>query len=63
MDLYVSVEELRARLAGDQAPAVIDVRDPADYAAAHVPGAINIPADQLAHRLGELPVGKPVVTY
>lgn len=39
---------------------VIDVREPAEYVAGHVPGAILIPMGQLATRLAELPLGAPV---
>jgi len=39
---------------------VIDVREPAEYAAGHVPGARPIPAGQLPARLGELPRTAPV---
>ncbi|HEX6121710.1 MAG TPA: rhodanese-like domain-containing protein [Ktedonobacterales bacterium] len=45
------------------APVVVDVRDPEEYAAGHVAGALNVPLDQLAARLGELPAGREVVTY
>lgn len=38
----------------DQALFVLDVRTPEEYAAGHLPGAVNIPHDQLAGRLGEL---------
>jgi phage shock protein E len=38
----------------DQALFVLDVRTPEEYAAGHLPGAVNIPHDQLATRLGEL---------
>jgi len=42
---------------------VLDVRPPEEFAAGHVPGAINIPIDELAKRLGELPKRKEVVAY
>jgi rhodanese-related sulfurtransferase/DNA-binding transcriptional ArsR family regulator len=42
---------------------VLDVRPPEEYAAGHVPGAINIPADQLAKRLRELPKRHEVIAY
>jgi len=44
---------------------LLDVRKPEEFAAGHVPGAINIPHDQLANRLAELPASrdKPVVVY
>src|SRR5690606_26187062 len=29
----------------------------------HLPGAINIPAEELARRLGELPPGRDIVAY
>jgi rhodanese-related sulfurtransferase len=34
---------------------VVDVREPDEYAAGHVPGAINLPLGALRERHGELP--------
>ena len=42
---------------------VLDVRPPEEFAAGHVPGAINIPLDRLAKRLRELPGRKEVIAY
>ena len=42
---------------------VLDVRAPEEYAAGHVPGAVNIPHDQVADRLAEIPKDKDVVLY
>ena len=42
---------------------VLDVRTPAEFAAGHVPGAVNIPYDQVASRLGEIPKGDEIVLY
>jgi rhodanese-related sulfurtransferase len=42
---------------------VLDVRTPQEYAAGHVPGAVNVPHDQLASRLAEVPRDKDVVLY
>jgi len=42
---------------------VIDVRPPEEYAAGHVPGAINVPVGELEARLAKLPKRKEVVTY
>jgi rhodanese-related sulfurtransferase len=42
---------------------VLDVRTPQEFAAGHVPGAINVPYDQLASRLAEVPKDKDVVLY
>lgn len=53
----INGEELEKRLAAGDAPVVLDVRTPAEYEAGHIPGAINIPHDQLASRLGDVPAG------
>jgi len=42
---------------------VLDVRPPEEFAAGHVPGAVNIPVEHLARRLRELPKGREVVAY
>ena len=42
---------------------LLDVRTPAEFAAGHVPGAVNVPVDELRGRLGELPRDRPVVAY
>lgn len=42
---------------------VIDVRPPEEYAAGHVPGAVNIPLDKLKNRLKELKNRKEIVAY
>jgi phage shock protein E len=43
---------------------LIDVRTPSEFSAGHIPGAINIPLQQLDSRLTELqPKETPVVLY
>ncbi|MBK6348379.1 MAG: rhodanese-like domain-containing protein [Steroidobacteraceae bacterium] len=42
---------------------VLDVRTPQEYAEGHVPGAVNVPYDQLASRLAQVPKDKDVVLY
>jgi len=42
---------------------VIDVRPAEEYAAGHIPGAINIPSGELPRRLAELPHDKEIVAY
>ena len=41
--VLITPAELTARTAGDSAPTLIDVRTPAEYETAHIPGSINIP--------------------
>jgi rhodanese-related sulfurtransferase len=42
---------------------VLDVRPPEEFAAGHVPGAINIPVHELEKRLKDLPRRKEVIAY
>lgn len=42
---------------------VVDVRGAADFELGHVPGAINLPLNELRARVDELPAGKPVYLY
>ncbi len=42
---------------------LIDVRTPEEFAAGHIPGAVNIPIDELGGRLSELSQAEPVVVY
>ncbi|WP_280181589.1 metalloregulator ArsR/SmtB family transcription factor [Nocardia farcinica] len=42
---------------------VLDVRPEAEYSAGHIPGAINIPIDQLSDRIAELPADTEIVVY
>lgn len=40
---------------------LIDVRSPREYEEAHVPGAINVPLEQVESRLSDLRPGQPAV--
>jgi len=42
---------------------VLDVRPPVEFASGHLPGAVNIPMEELGRRLRELPKGREVVAY
>ena len=42
---------------------LLDVRQPAEYAEKHIPGAILIPLGQLQERLSEIDAAKPVIVY
>jgi rhodanese-related sulfurtransferase len=41
---------------------LLDVREPAEYAHGHVPGALSLPQAELATRLDEVPRDRPVLT-
>ena len=53
----INVAELKTELEKDDAPVVVDVRTPAEFASGHVPGALNIPLDELMERTSDLPEG------
>jgi rhodanese-related sulfurtransferase len=42
---------------------VLDVRTPKEFAEGHVPGAVNVPHDQVASQLAQIPKDKDVVLY
>ena len=44
-------------------PILLDVRSLEEFSAGHIPGAVNIPVDDLRSRLGELPRGRKIATY
>jgi rhodanese-related sulfurtransferase len=58
----VGRDELLHRVRRGQAT-VLDVRPAEEYAAGHIPGAVSIPLDQLAARIGDLPADAEVVAY
>lgn len=70
---FAAQAEFKATLSQDQAwekisakqITVIDVRTPAEFATGHVPGAINIPLDQIGQRLQDIPAAKdqPLLVY
>ena len=47
-------QELVARMTAETPPVILDVRTPQEYAAGHVPGAINVPHKAMADRLAEM---------
>lgn len=42
---------------------VLDVRPAVEYQAGHIPGAINVPLEELETRLSELPRSKEIIAY
>ncbi len=58
----ISIANFEAALK-TQAITVIDVRGPAEYAAGHFPGAMNISLDELPTKIGEIPRDKFVIVH
>ena len=42
---------------------LVDVRTPQEFDAGHIPGAVNVPVDELRSRLGELPRDLEIAAY
>ncbi len=59
----ISGEELLARLKAGEPLVVVDVRPVDEYRAAHIPGAVSIPLDELEQRLREIPRDREIVAY
>lgn len=58
----LDVDELRARVESGEA-VLLDVRPQAEHRAAHLPGAVSAPLDELDSVVAELPPGVDVVVY
>lgn len=56
----LSAEQLATAAASDRM-SIIDVRNPNEWAAGHIDGAVLIPLPELHTRLGEIPRDRPVV--
>ncbi len=51
------------RLVREENGFLLDVRTPAEFRGGHAEGATNIPVQELARRMKEIPSGRPVVVY
>jgi rhodanese-related sulfurtransferase len=56
--LEIDLDQFEAAHAAEAA--VLDVRNPDEYAAGHVAGAVLIPLGELAARQDEIPAGEPL---
>jgi len=54
----ITVQQLRER----QGVPLIDVREPDEFAAGHIPNAINLPLSQMRDRYAELPTNREIWT-
>ena len=59
----LSAEALQVKLGGPQAPLVVDLRKPAEFSSGHIPGAINIPLDELARQIDTVQHDNGVLIY
>jgi rhodanese-related sulfurtransferase len=61
--LEMRADELAIAIKENRAPRLVDVRSQKDFQASHLPGAINIPLEDLEQRQAELDAEKPTVFY
>lgn len=57
----LSPESLASRLDAGETPCIVDVREPHETAAGHIPGARLVPLGVLEAHLGELPAHEEIV--
>jgi rhodanese-related sulfurtransferase len=57
----VTPEDIQRRQASGEPLFFLDVREPAEYAEAHIAGSTLIPLGQLANRISKLPQDRPIV--
>ena len=50
----IDVGVLSTRMDAGEVPILVDVRSPGEFAEGHIPGAINIPVDEVGSRVSEL---------
>lgn len=63
-NFYVmSVAEFLNKTGADKSWAIVDVRPASLYALGHIPGAINIPLQDLIPQMGMIPAGQKVAVY
>ncbi|MFC1676661.1 rhodanese-like domain-containing protein [Planctomycetota bacterium] len=61
----ITTDQLKARIddESDDNFIIIDIRDDASYDEAHIPGAINIPLNELGYRVFSLDKTKDIIVY
>ncbi len=59
MNSTVTISQLRSN--PSTPTQLVDVRSGSEFAAGHIPGAVNIPMDQIEARLGDLDLNLPIV--
>ena len=59
----INTSQLRELLEGESQPMFVDVRSAKEYEAANIPGAINIPVDDMPQRWSTLPKDRIIVFY
>ncbi|AMW04486.1 FAD-dependent oxidoreductase [Gemmatimonas phototrophica] len=59
----ITASQLADALQSSAPPLVLDVRNPDEYLAAHIQGALNIPVDDVRARLSEIPRDRAIAVH
>ena len=59
----VTAEVVAESLAGPEPPLVLDVRNPREWSANHIPGSVNIPLGHLQERIAEVPRDRQIAVH
>ena len=60
---FLGVQRLVRRMHEGEQPLIIDVRTQPEFEREHIPGAVNVPLDEIDKRLDEIPRQGTVVLY
>jgi len=61
VEAIIDIETLKDWQAAGRPAQLVDVRSATEFATAHVPGAVNIPLEQIERRTADLAANEPVV--
>ena len=59
----ISAPMVAEELAGTDAPLLLDIRNPREWAARHIAGSVNIPLNHLQERIGEIPRDRRIAVH
>jgi hydroxyacylglutathione hydrolase len=59
----ISAPMMAEELAGADPPLVLDIRNPREWTAKHIQGAVNIPLNHLQERIGEIPRDRRIAVH
>jgi len=59
----IRTAEARQMFEGNPKPLFADVREPKEFTAGHIAGAVNVPVDQIQSMEGQLPKDRTIILY
>lgn len=58
-----SASMIAEELAGNEPPMILDVRNPREWEAEHIPDSLNIPLNHLQERIAEIPIERRIAVH